>query len=74
MREDYFGEGLDNSKFFSIPVNIDGGSGPNLGRFGTVGRNTFRGPAHILHGITFTLEAGEIDILQAYERLRQPRP
>ena len=45
VREDYFGTGLDNSKFFSIPVNITGGSGPNQGRFGTLGRNTFRGPA-----------------------------
>jgi hypothetical protein len=45
VREDYFGRGLDNPDFFSIPVNIPGGSGPNQGRFGTVGRNTFRGPA-----------------------------
>ena len=45
VREDYFGEGLDNSKFFAIPVKVAGGSGPNLGRFGTLGRNTFRGPA-----------------------------
>lgn len=45
VREDYFGAGLDNPKFFSIPVNVAGGSGPNQGRFGTLGRNTFRGPA-----------------------------
>ncbi len=45
VREDYFGAGLDNPQFFSIPVNIAGGSGPNQGRFGTLGRNTFRGPA-----------------------------
>ena len=45
VREDYFGAGLDNPQFFSIPINIAGGSGPNQGRFGTLGRNTFRGPA-----------------------------
>ena len=31
--------------FFSIPVHIPDGTGPNQGRFGTLGRNTFRGPA-----------------------------
>ncbi len=45
-REDYFGRGVSNASFFSIPVNIQGGSGPNAGRFGTLGRNTFRGPAY----------------------------
>ncbi|HEY1807667.1 MAG TPA: TonB-dependent receptor [Acidobacteriaceae bacterium] len=45
-REDYFGRGADNASFFSIPVNIPGGTGPNSGRFGTLGRNTFRGPAY----------------------------
>src|ERR1700749_120582 len=44
-REDYFGRGSDNASFFSIPVNTPGGTGPNHGRFGTLGRNTFRGPA-----------------------------
>ena len=44
-RADYFGKGADNPSFFNIPVHVDGGSGPNDGRFGTVGRNTFRGPA-----------------------------
>jgi hypothetical protein len=43
-REDYFGRGLDNASFFSIPINVPGGTGPNQGRFGTLGRNTFRGP------------------------------
>jgi hypothetical protein len=43
-REDYFGRGLDNASFFSIPINVPGGTGPNHGRFGTLGRNTFRGP------------------------------
>lgn len=46
VREDYFGHGGDNGvDFFSIPVHLDGGSGPNQGRFGTLGRNSFRGPA-----------------------------
>ncbi|MGD0923207.1 MAG: TonB-dependent receptor [Terriglobia bacterium] len=45
IREDYFGRGADNAAFFSIPIGIPGGTGPNQGRFGTLGRNTFRGPA-----------------------------
>jgi hypothetical protein len=45
-REDYFGRGPQNAAFFSIPIGIPGGSGPNSGRFGTLGRNTFRGPAY----------------------------
>jgi hypothetical protein len=44
VREDYFGLGSGNATLFSIPVNVAGGSGPNQGRFGTLGRNTFRGP------------------------------
>ena len=44
-REDYFGRGDANASFFFIPVNLPGGTGPNSGRFGTLGRNTFRGPA-----------------------------
>jgi hypothetical protein len=44
-REDYFGRGDNNASFFSIPTNVAGGTGPNQGRFGTLGRNTFRGPA-----------------------------
>jgi hypothetical protein len=43
-REDYFGRGANNSSFFFIPVGVAGGTGPNQGRFGTLGRNTFRGP------------------------------
>jgi Carboxypeptidase regulatory-like domain len=46
VREDYFGSGADNPSFFSIPINVPGGTGPNHGRFGTLGRNTFRGPAY----------------------------
>ena len=44
IREDYFGRGANNSSFFLIPINIPGGTGPNQGRFGTLGRDTFRGP------------------------------
>ncbi len=44
IREDYFGRGVNNSSFFSIPINVAGGTGPNSGDFGTLGRNTFRGP------------------------------
>jgi hypothetical protein len=46
-REDYFGEGANNAaNFFSIPIHIAGGTGPNHGVFGTLGRDTFRGPAY----------------------------
>jgi hypothetical protein len=34
------------SIYFNIPVHIAGGTGPNQGRFGTLGRDTFRGPAY----------------------------
>ena len=43
---DYFGRGADNASFFSIPINLPGGTGPNQGYFGTLGRNTFRGPGY----------------------------
>ena len=33
--------------------NIPGGTGPNQGRFGTLGRNTFRGPAY--HDFDFAI-------------------
>ena len=45
VREDYFGRGTDNASFFDIPIGLPGGTGPNQGRLGTLGRNTFRGPA-----------------------------
>lgn len=45
VREDYFGRGAANTSFFHIPIGIAGGTGPNQGRLGTLGRNTFRGPA-----------------------------
>ena len=43
IREDYFGLGANNASFFSIPV----------GQFGTLGRDTFRGPA--FHNFDFAL-------------------
>ncbi len=46
-RQDYFGMGAANgSTYFNIPIHIPGGTGPNQGRFGTLGRDTFRGPAY----------------------------
>ena len=44
VREDYFGRGAANNSFFQIPINVPGGTGPNQGVFGTLGRDTFRGP------------------------------
>jgi len=44
VREDYLNRGPNNSSFFSIPINVLGGTGPNSGLFGTLGRDTFRGP------------------------------
>ena len=41
-REDYFGMGaLNAATYFNIPVHVAGGTGPNQGVFGTLGRNTF---------------------------------
>jgi hypothetical protein len=45
-REDYFGLGEANASFFSIPIHLPGGTGPNQGRSGTLGRDTFRGPGY----------------------------
>ncbi len=53
VREDYFGLGANNPSFFSIPINVPGGTGPNHGRFGTLGRDTFRGPGY--HDFDFAL-------------------
>jgi hypothetical protein len=53
IREDYFGLGSNNASYFSIPINVVGGTGPNQGRFGTLGRNTFRGPA--FHNVDISL-------------------
>ncbi len=44
VREDYFGLGDNDTSYFRIPVHVTGGTGPNDGRFGSLGRNTFRGP------------------------------
>ncbi|MBS1876669.1 MAG: TonB-dependent receptor [Acidobacteria bacterium] len=44
IREDYFGLGDGNASYFQIPIGVTGGTGPNQGRFGALGRNTFRGP------------------------------
>jgi hypothetical protein len=54
VRADYFGQGADgNRSFFYVPINVAGGTGPNSGRFGTLGRNTFRGPS--FHDFDFAL-------------------
>lgn len=53
IREDYFGLGAENAAFFYIPIGLAGGTGPNSGYFGTLGRNTFRGPA--LYNFDFAL-------------------
>ncbi len=53
VREDYFGEGSDNASFFRIPIGVPGGTGPNQGVFGTLGRDTFRGPD--FHDLDFSL-------------------
>ena len=53
VREDYFGMGANNASFFYIPINVPGGTGPNQGVFGTLGRNTFRGPG--LHDFDMAL-------------------
>ena len=44
IREDYFGRGANNSSFFCRQRRKPG-TGPNQGVFGTLGRDTFRGPA-----------------------------
>lgn len=46
VREDYFGRSAENARYFTVPIGIAGGSGPFQGRAGTLGRNTFRGPAY----------------------------
>jgi hypothetical protein len=52
-RDDYFGLGANNTSFFNIPINVPSGTGPNHGRFGTLGRNAFRGPG--FHNYDFAL-------------------
>lgn len=46
VREDYFGLGANNASYFEIPINVPGGSGPNRGVWGTLGRDTLRGPGY----------------------------
>jgi hypothetical protein len=46
QREDYFGLGSNNSSLFFVPIGVVGGTGPNQGRFGTLGRDTFRAPGY----------------------------
>jgi hypothetical protein len=53
IREDYFGLSDANASFFSIPIHLPGGTGPNQGRFGMLGRDTFRGPG--LHNLDVAL-------------------
>ena len=53
VREDYFGRGAQNPSFFYVPVNVPGGTGPSHGRFGTLGRDTFRGPG--MHDLDLAL-------------------
>jgi hypothetical protein len=53
VREDYFGKGAANAAYFHLPVSLANGSGPNSGRFGMLGRNTFRGPS--FHNFDFAL-------------------
>ena len=53
VREDYFGEGTNNTEFFQIPIGVPGGTGPNQGVLGSLGRDTFRAPG--LHDLDFSL-------------------
>jgi hypothetical protein len=53
VRDDYFGMGTSNSSFFNIPINVPGGTGPNQGVFGTLPRDSFRGPAY--HDFDFAM-------------------
>lgn len=46
VREDYFGLGANNAAYFNIPIDVPGGTGPNQGAWGTLGRDTFRGPGY----------------------------
>ena len=47
QRPDYLGtEPANAGMYFDIPTHIAGGTGLNQGRFGTLGRITFRGPAY----------------------------
>jgi len=79
VREDYFGRGPnktnnytnENDSFFFVPINLPGGTGPYSGRFGTLGRDTFRGPGFHQYDISLIKNTplghrgnGELGILQ----------
>jgi Carboxypeptidase regulatory-like domain len=71
VREDYFGRGVNNASFFSTAIHVPGGTGPNQGVFGTLGRNTFRGPQYHNFDVALIKDtsfgrrgAGELGILQ----------
>ncbi|HEX5411814.1 MAG TPA: TonB-dependent receptor [Terriglobia bacterium] len=71
VREDYFGNGANNADFFTTPIHVAGGTGPNQGVFGTLGRNTFRGPQYHNFDVALIKDtpfgrrgAGELGILQ----------
>ncbi|TAM84193.1 MAG: TonB-dependent receptor [Acidobacteria bacterium] len=71
VREDYFGRGANNASFFTTPIHVAGGTGPNQGVFGTLGRNTFYGPQYHNFDIALIKDtsfgrrwAGELGILQ----------
>ncbi len=70
VREDYFGRGDDNASFFSIPIDVPGGTGPNQGLFGTLGRNTFRGPDYY----NLDMAVDQRHHLRQPVRIRSPRP
>ena len=53
VREDYFGLGAGNASLFAIPIDVPGGTGSNQGVYGTLGRDTFRGPG--LRSFDFSL-------------------
>lgn len=71
VREDYFGLGANNASFFTTPIHVAGGTGPNQGVFGTLGRNTFRGPHYHNFDVALIKDTsfgrrgtGELGILQ----------
>ncbi len=71
VRQDYFGRGADNVSFFNIPIGVPDGTGPNQGRFGTLGRNTFRGPGFHNYDLALIKDtpfghrgSGELGIIQ----------
>lgn len=53
VRDDYFGMGANNAAFFTIPIMVPGGTGPNQGVFGTLARDSFRGPDY--HDFDFAM-------------------